>query len=146
MSSSICMINKSNNEEKKMKKKNLLRKLKDRDFLRDKWTDLQYDLIDLKDRAIDNIPNICIASIVAGFLVYSAATVINGIDAKKYKEKGVVYEDVNKDGLKDKIVHDVKRKGVFPFSCFVPENDTLYGIKLNGKTIYLSSNQLDETK
>ena len=59
-----------------------------------------------------------------------------------------IYRDVNGDGIKDKIIKKLSKDNSPPF---MPKNlnveeEVLYGVKVNGKTIYLTKQQFYENQ
>jgi len=59
-----------------------------------------------------------------------------------------IYRDVNGDGEEDKIIQKKVRRhdGIFGSSYNTLEEETLYGVKVNGKKLYLHKDQFEEER
>jgi len=56
-----------------------------------------------------------------------------------------IYKDVNGDGVQDKVIQEkVWRPGAFGTKFSALEEKTLYGIKVDNKTLYLPKEQFEE--
>ena len=82
-----------------------------------------------------------------GVLIIGGVANIFGTAHSRYEvgNQTAVYRDVNGDGVPDKIV---KRLGEDNSPPFMPKNlgvveEVLYGVRVNGKTIYLTEQQFN---
>jgi hypothetical protein len=58
-----------------------------------------------------------------------------------------VYRDVNGDGIKDKIIQKkVEKEGLLGTGYSALEEEVLFGVEINGKTLYLTKDQFEEYK
>jgi len=88
---------------------------------------------------------ILIAITVMGLTGVLGATYENNKLIQDIKRKPIIYTDLNKDGIEDKIIRTYTHRGllgpmVLPLAV---HEDTLYGTKINDKIFYLSKEQFE---
>lgn len=99
----------------------------------------------MKDEIINSImiglgvTLVSLTGLGAGLQIYSTIKA-----ARSYRDTPV-YRDVNGDGIDDKIIKNVVEKpGVLWSKYNSLEEDTLFGVEVNGKKLYLPKDQFKE--
>lgn len=92
--------------------------------------------MNLVDKLIPLYCGIAIVGVLtcAGFGIYT--------NIKTSHPNQPIYKDFNNDGIEDKCIQRINRERIFPRL----EDEILYGVEINGKTIYLSQEQFKGLK